>query len=440
MSIEAEQALIGCVLVNNKAFELATNVEPHHFCHPAHGVIYAAMVRNLIQGKAVDSLMLVEPLGEDLEAVGGLRYLTQLMTSACAPSNAPIYANIVLESYRRQQLRSMAHQVIQALDDNQQTMQIVGEVNRAVGSLEANSAEVFETQEMLGEHIKVMESRFEKTEKFIQTGLRDLDKKLGGGFSAGDLVVLAARPSMGKTAMSLSVSLNVAEQMPVLFFSMEMSKAQLMDRAIANVGYLDLGWIRNPDESDSNWARHTQANIQFSKKQLIVSDRPAQKIIDIMATAKKVNRKAQLGLVVVDYLGLIKGGNATNRNLELGEYTKAMKELAKTINCPVLLLAQLNRGVENRVDKRPQMSDLRDSGEIENDADTIMFLYRDEYYNADTLDKGVAEIIIAKQRQGTTGHLAARFQGNFQRFDDMAYEYQRRESEREKPRSRGFNL
>lgn len=445
MSTEhAERALIGCIIANPKAFELVPDVEPCHFAMFEHVIVYGEMHRELVAGRKLDFAILLNLLQVKnlIDKAGGYPYLNELATCACSPQNAIRYAEIILSNFRRYELKNAFLDGIAQLDSNTDPMDVGGQILDTVGKISDNrSADTLRTvDQLLGGHVEMMQKRHAGEEKFTQTGLEDLDKKLGGGFSDGDLVVLAARPAMGKTAMALTISLNVSEHSPVLFFSMEMSSDQLVDRAIANLGMVDLSWIRKPDDDGSSWERHTFGFQKLQSRNLIVDDRAGRKLIDIQAIAKRVNRTSKLGLIVVDYLGLMRGGNSTNRNLELGDYTKGLKQLAKDLGCPVVLLAQLNRKVDDRAKKEPVMSDLRDSGEIEADADTVMFLYRDEYYNPDSMNKGVGEVIVAKQRQGTTGIVPVAFMGAYQRFDNLASTYHRDEpAPRSQSRRRGVD-
>lgn len=425
MTIEAEQALLGCLLVNNKAFELVSEIEPHHFQNQAHNTIYSVIHRDLVKGKPVDSITVMKALGSDLEACGGLSYLTALMTNSISAANAPRYAEIVLDSYSRWQLKNLSFEIIGNLDEQKPTDEIVGNATHGLANLTRKTESIVDLSEALSAHVDLMTQRTEGVQKTIATGLTDLDRKLNGGFCGGDLVILAARPAMGKTMCSLTMALNVARTGNVMFFSLEMSRNQLLDRAIANIGGVPLPWLRNPQDDGPEWAAYTSAIDQIRKFNLVIDDRAGRKIHEIEAIAKQQHRKKPLSMVVVDYLGLVRGSASQNRNAELGEYTKTLKGLAKAIDCPVLLLSQLNRGVEQRSNRRPLLSDLRDSGEIEADADIVMFLYRDEYYNPDSMDKGIVEIDIAKYRQGETGHVGCAFQGQYQRFADLAHEYKR---------------
>ena len=440
--LDAEKAVMGCLLLNNRTFESIPELEPHHFSTPEHVTLYRTIMQMLTKGSPADTITLMTRLQAkgELENVGGLPYLTEIATGTFSPSNIANYAAIVVNEFRRFELKGLCFDSIGRLDSKLDPLEVGGLLVERVGKITENRAQdsVSDTDALLSEHLGMMERRQEGKETLYATGLSDLDKKLGGGFSGGDLVILAARPAMGKTALALSIALNMAESRNVLFFSLEMMKSQLMDRAMSNLGSIPMDWMRNPCD-DQNAARHTMAFQKFQNLKMMVDDKAGRRLLEIQSIAKQTNRRKRLGLIVVDYLGLIRGSNAQNRNLELGEYSKGLKALAKDLDLPVLCLAQLNRAVDNRAGQIPHLADLRDSGEIEADADTVMFIHREEYYKPDTVNKGLAEIIIAKQRQGETGFVGAAFQGKFQRFDDLAYEYQRQEAqEPERKVVRGF--
>lgn len=439
--LDAEKAVLGCLMANNRAFESITDLEPHHFIQPEHVSIYRVIFLMLTKSRPVDPITVMASLQAkgQLEEVGGMKYLNEIATGNFSVGNVANYAQIVVNEFRRFEMKSLCFDSIGRLDAQLDPLEIGGMLVERVTKITENRAQdsISDADGLLAEHLNLMEKRQEGRQVVFKTGLDDLDRKLCGGFSGGDLVILAARPAMGKTAMSLSIALNMAEHHNVLFFSMEMTKAQLMDRAMANLGSLPLEWIRNPDDDKQQGARHTAAFHKFQNLKIHVDDKAGRRLVEIQSIAKQINRKKKLGLVVVDYLGLMRGGNANSRNLELGEYTKGLKQLAKELDIPVLCLAQLNRQVENRAGQRPNLSDLRDSGEIEADADTVMFIHREEYYNPDSTQKGVAEIIISKQRQGETGITGAAFMGAFQRFANLSYEYKREEVQ-PKQVARGF--
>lgn len=442
--LDAEASLLACLMHNPRIFEEVSNIEPHHFATQVHVTLYRVMYKMLVKGSPVDPITLMIELEKrgELEMVGGMPYLTSVMTTHYSPSNAALYASVVLDAYRRSEMRSLCFEAVGQLDSKADPIEVGAVIADKVGKIteNRNSSSVSETDDLLSSHLDLMERRRVGDEKFLSTGMADLDAKLGGGFSGGDLVILAARPAMGKTAMALSIALNVAQTSRVLMFSMEMTKAQLMDRAIANLGRVPVGWIRTPNDDDNFWSRHTTGFTAFNERKFSVDDKAGRRINEIIGMTKQAHRRKKIGLVVIDYLGLIKGSQAHSRNLELGEYTKALKTLAKDLDVPVLCLAQLSRDVDKRTGQRPVLSDLRDSGEIEADADTVMFIHRDDYYNPDSMHKGSAEIIIAKQRQGETGYLGLSFQGEYQRFDNLAYQYQRQEETTDRGRAtvKGF--
>lgn len=440
--LDAEKAVLGCLMANNRAFESITDLEPHHFIQPEHVSIYRVIFHMLSKSRPVDPITVMVNLKDKglLEEVGGMSYLNEIATGNFSVGNIATYAQIVVNEFRRFELKSLCFDSIGRLDAQLDPLEIGGMLAERVSKITENKAQdsISDADGLLAEHLDLMEKRQEGRQIVFKTGLDDLDRKLCGGFSGGDLVILAARPAMGKTAMSLSIALNMAEHHNVLFFSMEMTKAQLMDRAMANLGSLPLEWIRNPDENKAKGDQHSAAFRKFQQLKIHVDDKAGRRLVEIQSIAKQINRRKKLGLIVVDYLGLMRGGNANSRNLELGEYTKGLKQLAKELDIPVMCLAQLNRQVENRAGQKPNLSDLRDSGEIEADADTVMFIHREEYYNPDTTMKGVAEIIISKQRQGETGFVGAAFMGSFQRFANLSWEYKREEVQPAKQVARGF--
>jgi replicative DNA helicase len=291
-------------------------------------------------------------------------------------------------------------------------------------------SEPVKAAQALVDYITHMEKQAEGLIKPVSTGLTDLDRKLGGGFYAGDLVVVAARPSMGKTAFSLTVSANVAETKPVLFLSMEMTNLQLNQRLVSSQGRISMATLRNPAAmSNDEWSRVTVATQRIANLELL----------EVRNKARTAKRKYGLSMLVVDYLGLMATADEERRDLQIGAITKGLKNLAKELSIPVVLLSQLSRNVEQRPNKRPMLSDLKDSGDIEADADTVLFLYRDEQYNPDTMDRGVCEVICAKQRQGETGIVGTAFIGEQTRFEDLAHGQSFGSRGESRPKNRGFD-
>jgi replicative DNA helicase len=255
----------------------------------------------------------------------------------------------------------------------------------------------------------------------VPTGYKDLDARLDGGMFAGDLVIVAGRPSMGKTAFALGIAEHHSIAEPVLMFSMEMCAQQIAMRHGSRAGGVPMGRMKDGRRlHDGDWAGITEAAQRAIAAQLFIDDRSGLSLYEVQNTARRIKRKHGLGLVVIDYLGLMTGGEGDNRTQQIGSITRGLKGLAKQLGCPIVLLAQLNRGLEQRPNKRPNMSDLRDSGEIEQDADTILFIYRDEVYHPDTADKGIAEIIIGKQRNGALGKVGLSYTPELTRFSDLS--------------------
>jgi replicative DNA helicase len=276
--------------------------------------------------------------------------------------------------------------------------------------------------------------------KPVPTGLTDLDRKLGGGFYGGDLVIVAARPSMGKTAFSLTIAANVAVDSTVLFLSMEMKNVQLQQRLVSAQGGISMAELRNPAAmKDEQWARVTHATRKINELNLFLDDQPNLTLLEVRNKARAVKRKHGLSMLVVDYLGLMATGQEERRDLQIGALTKGLKNLAKELDIPVVLLSQLSRKCEERPNKRPLSSDLKDSGDIEADADTILFLYRDEVYNPDSMDRGVCEVICTKQRQGETGITGLAFIGEQTRFADLSHGRDFGRQPEQKTRNKGLD-
>ena len=291
----------------------------------------------------------------------------------------------------------------------------------------------------LNNYVELLQARIDGTIKPIATGFADLDKRLDGGLERGTLTVLAARPAMGKTAFGLALARNVAEWGSAGFLSMEMPKSQINDRNIAALGRVAISWLRKPDEDDtSTWDRVTAAFEKAQRMKLWIDDQTALNLLSIRSKARFMKRRTGLDLLVIDQLSFITGSPAENKAYELGDYTRGLLALAKELDCAIVLLAQLNRECEKRMNKRPMLSDLSSSGSIEQDASTVIFLYRDEVYNPDSQDKGICEVITAKQRQGEVGTTALTYIGNQTRFEDLAFQWKPPEV-REQVRSRGFD-
>jgi replicative DNA helicase len=435
-SIEAEQSVLGGLLLDNSAWDragdLLTETDFYRF---EHKLIYKAIGELVGATKPADVITVFEQLqmhGKAQEC-GGIAYLNALAQSVPSAANLRRYAEIVRE-------RAVLRKLIEASDEiatnafnpqGRSVSQILDEAEGRVfqiGEEGQRSKQGFQPMDQLVVQLidRVTELAENGAEDVtgIRTGFYDLDR-MTAGLQAGDLIVLAARPSMGKTAFALNIAENVAVQegLPVVVFSMEMGASQLALRMVGSLGRIDQTHLRTGRLSDDEWGRLSEAVDRLKNASVFIDETAALNPAELRARARRQARMCgKLGLIVVDYLQLMSGssGSDENRATELGEISRGLKALAKELQCPVIALSQLNRSVESRNDKRPMMSDLRESGAIEQDADVIMFIYRDDYYNKESKEPGVAEIIIAKQRNGPVGDLKLTFLKPLTRFDNLA--------------------
>jgi replicative DNA helicase len=390
----------------------------------------------LINGsKPADVITVFEQLKNQgkAEGMGGLGYLNSLAQYVPSASNIRRYAEIVRERSILRKLVTASDEIAtnafnpqgrpveRILDEAEQKIFNIGEegsrMKQGFQSMDTLVVDLMDRVQEMADNPNDITG--------VPTGFYDLDR-MTSGLQAGDLVVLAARPSMGKTAFAINIAEHVAlnEGLPVAVFSMEMGAAQLAVRVVGSIGRIDQGHLRTGKLTDEEWPRLTDAIERLRTVSLHIDETAGLTSSELRANARRLARKCgKLGLIVVDYLQLMTGsssGDGENRATELGEISRGLKMLAKELQCPVIALSQLNRGVEQRTDKRPMMSDLRESGAIEQDADIIMFIYRDDYYNKDSKDPGVAEIIIGKQRNGPTGAVRLTFLKPLTRFESLA--------------------
>ena len=435
-SIEAESSVLGGLLLDNTAWDrMGDLLTDNDFYRHEHKLIFAAISTLINNSKPADVITVYEQLQNQgkAEGMGGLGYLNSLAQYVPSASNIRRYAEIVRE-------RSILRKLVTASDEiatnafNPQGRPIERILDEAeqkifnIGEEGSRMKQGFQSMETLV--VNLMDRVQEMADNpnditGVPTGFYDLDR-MTSGLQAGDLVVLAARPSMGKTAFAINIAEHVAlnEGLPVAVFSMEMGAAQLAVRVVGSIGRIDQGHLRTGKLTDEEWPRLTDAIERLRTVSLHIDETAGLTSSELRANARRLARRCgKLGLIVVDYLQLMtgsSGGDGENRATELGEISRGLKMLAKELQCPVIALSQLNRGVEQRTDKRPMMSDLRESGAIEQDADIIMFIYRDDYYNKDSKDPGVAEIIIGKQRNGPTGAVRLTFLKPLTRFESLA--------------------
>lgn len=435
-SIEAESSVLGGLLLDNAAWDRVGDLlKDADFYRHEHRLIFAACAKLINDSKPADVITVFEELQRlgKAEEVGGLAYLNSLAQYVPSASNIRRYAEIVRE-------RSILRKLVTASDEI--ATSAFNPSGKAVAKiLDEAESKIFK----IGEEGSRMKQGFQGMDSLVvdlldrvqemadnpndvtgvPTGFVDLDR-MTSGLQAGDMVVLAARPSMGKTAFAVNIAEHVAlnEGLPVAVFSMEMGAAQLAVRIVGSIGRIDQGHLRTGKLTDEEWPRLTEAIERLRTISLHIDETPGLTPSELRANARRLARQCgKLGLIVVDYLQLMSGSSSDsdNRATELGEISRGLKMLAKELQCPVIALSQLNRSVEQRTDKRPMMSDLRESGAIEQDADIIMFIYRDDYYNKDSKDPGVAEIIIGKQRNGPTGTVRLAFQKQLTRFESLAH-------------------
>jgi replicative DNA helicase len=435
-SVEAEQSVLGGLLLDNLAWDRAGDLlTDGDFYRYEHRLIYAAIGALVGQSRPADVITVFEQLQSMGKAAdcGGLAYLNALAQSVPSAANMRRYAEIVRE-------RSILRKLIAASDDiatsafNPQGRQVSTVLDEAESKIFQIGEEGSRQKQGFQGIDKLVVSLIDRVQELhdngaeevtgVRTGFYDLDR-MTAGLQKGDLIVLAARPSMGKTAFALNIAEHVAVQegLPVLVFSMEMGASQLALRLVGSLGRINQQNLRTGRLDSGEWERLTGAVERLGQVQLYIDETAALTSSELRARARRMARQfGTLGLIVIDYLQLMSGssGSDENRATELGEISRGLKALAKELQCPVIALSQLNRSVESRNDKRPMMSDLRESGAIEQDADIIMFIYRDDYYNKDSKEPGVSEIIIAKQRNGPVGDVKLTFLKPLTRFDNLA--------------------
>lgn len=435
-SIEAESSVLGGLLLDNHAWDRVGDLLlDSDFYRYEHRLIYAGIAHLVNANKPADVITVYEHLQSlgKAEEIGGLSYLNSLAQYVPSASNIRRYAEIVRERAILRKLITASDEIAtsafnpqgrpvdKVLDEAEQKIFHIGEegarMKRGFQAMDTLVVDLLDRVQEMADNPNDITG--------VPTGFIDLDR-MTSGLQAGDMVVLAARPSMGKTALAVNIAEHVAlnEGLPVAIFSMEMGAAQLAVRIVGSIGRIDQGHLRTGKLTDEEWPRLTEAIERLRNVSLHIDETPGLTPSELRANARRLARQCgKLGLIVVDYLQLMSGSASSegeNRATELGEISRGLKMLAKELQCPVIALSQLNRSVESRTDKRPMMSDLRESGAIEQDADIIMFIYRDDYYNKDSKEPNVAEIIIGKQRNGPTGTVKLFFQKSQTRFESLA--------------------
>ena len=431
-NLEAEESVLSAILLDNSTLlDVLETLEPEDFYRSAHAKLFAAITELFAKNEPVDLVTLANILKEknQLEEIGGATYLAKLVDTAPLAVNAQHYAKIIRDKAALRQLIERANQIsTKCFEDSGEVDDVIDFAERAVFEIAGNKNKksFYALSQIIGQSIDALEERQGNKTLVtgVSTGFSRLDN-LTSGFQSSDLIILAARPSMGKTALALNIARNAAidAHTPVAVFSIEMSKEQLSMRLLCAEARIDSSRLRSGFFSREDWVSLTNAAEVLSDAEIYIDDSPDLSAMSIRAKARRLKMDKNIGLVIIDYLQLMKGrASAERRDLEISEISRGLKALAKELDIPVLALSQLNRKLEERHDKRPQLSDLRESGALEQDADVVAFIYRDEVYNKDenNPNKGIAELLLKKQRNGPTGDIKLAFISTYTRFEDLA--------------------
>jgi replicative DNA helicase len=425
-SLEAEQSILAaCMLHQESVLTAIEHLSPEDFYDNRHIATYSAILSLFNSGRNVDLVSVAESLTGESRATVGLSYLAGLTDALISRSSVKEHCRIVKEKSTARSAIDLASKTLDACYRGDKIEFIVEDLSSGVMNLVGKDKGKPETlAEILPRTVERIERVSLHGQQFgLSTGLPDLDRKLAG-LSNGDLIIIAARPAMGKTVFGVDIALNVAaQQVPVLMFSLEMSKEQIATRILSSKSTISGDTMRHGGLNDSTWPRLQVARAYLESLPLTIVDNPGLSITEIRSIAKNQHIKGGLGMILVDYMQLARA-QAQSREREISEISSGLKGLAKEFGIPVVALSQLNRSLESREDKKPRLADLRESGSIEQDADVVMFIYRDEVYDKspDNPRKGMAEIIIAKQRNGPTGKVDMVFQGEFSRFQSFQRE------------------
>lgn len=425
-SLDGEQAVLGALLVSGDGIVRVIDLlEPDFFYRKAHQIIYAAMLDLFDKNEPIDIVTVSQYLKDEgkLEAVGGRQFITDLSLSVATTANLEYYAKLVQEKALLRNLIKAGTEIVGSCYEETDADAALDKAEHLIFSLaqRRNMQQLVHIKHIVESSFQKIEERYENRDSLsgIASGFYDLDA-LTSGFQQSDLIIVAARPSMGKTAFCLNIAQYAAIELnlPVAVFSLEMSKEQLVQRMLCSEARIDANRLRTGHMHTNDWTHLAMAMGRLGEAPIYIDDSALVNALEIRAKCRRLKSEMQgLGLVIVDYIQLMQGRRQTdNRVQEVSEISRSLKTLAREINVPVIALSQLSRAVEARQNKRPMLSDLRESGSIEQDADIVMFIYRDEYYNPDSEQRGEAEIIIAKQRNGPTGTVDLLFQSSITRF------------------------
>ncbi len=429
-NLEAETAVLGSLLIDEEAVPIGMELlQPAAFYREAHRKIFRAMSSLFSQQKPVDLVTLTEELkaAGQIEEIGGAHYLASLTTIVPTAANISHYAKIVREKAMLRTLITTATQIVGECYENQDDVEsLLDKAERLLFEITTKSTDsrAFFLREMLTDSIETIERLYQRKEMVtgVSTGLHDLDVQTAG-LQPSDLIIVAGRPSMGKSALAACIAehVGIVDRTPVVIFSLEMSKEQLVHRMLCSHARVDVHKARTGFLSQSDWPRLTTAAGKLSEAPILIDDTPAISALELRAKARRLKSQHQIGLIVVDYLQMMRGSfRSENRQQEISEISKSLKALAKELNVPVLAISQLSRAPEQRDDRRPQLSDLRESGAIEQDADVVVLVFREEVYHPAEENRGKADLIIAKQRNGPVGCVPVAFLKEYTRFENLS--------------------
>ncbi|MDD2486843.1 MAG: replicative DNA helicase [Candidatus Gracilibacteria bacterium] len=428
-SVDAERGVLGSILIDKDGMvQISGFIESVDFYEPSNGVIFQAMLDLFMKNKPIDLLTVKELLDDrqELEKIGGNMYLIELTNSVFTSANIYQYAQIIKnKSILRKLIKAGNEITVTGYDEESEINRLLEKSEQALFSV----TQTFIQNKLV--HIKdILNLRYEEFAEIhsnpenaeagrLKTGFKSMDMKLGG-LRGGDMIILAARPSMGKTALALNIAQSVGEQgKNVAVFSLEMSKEQLTDRLICSTMGVDSWKLHKGDLEDDEFSKMGDALERLSKTSIFIDDSAGGNLLEVKSKARRLKMESGLDFIVIDYLQLMTSGNSMNRVQEVSDISRGIKSLARELNVPVLILSQLNRGVESRTSKEPILSDLRESGSIEQDADIVMMIYRDDYYDEFSENKGITNIFVRKNRNGPVGQIDLKFEKKFMKFYDI---------------------
>lgn len=429
-NIEAEEAVLGSILINQETiYEVSELLDIEDFYRKNHRTIFKAMLNLSTSKKAIDIITLTNYLTHisKLEEVGGIVFVTSLANKVPSTANLKHYINIVKEKSMLRNIINIAEHMESMSYDNEQldTPEVILDKTEQMISRLTKKMIVTKVDNIQGQTLKAymdIENIINHKDELLglETGLYDLDNFLQG-LKNSDFMILAARPSMGKTAFALNIAsyLSIKKDTPVAFFSLEMSSNQLIHRIFSSYGLIPLFNLKSGNLDDAHTQKLIKVSNKLSQSKLIINDEISN-LMSLRSIARKLKRENDIKLIIIDYLQLLEGTRRENRNLEISEISRSLKILAKELDIPIIALSQLSRSVESRQVKKPMLSDLRESGSLEQDADIVMFLYREDYYNPETENKNITDVIIAKNRNGPTGTIPVYFHKEYVRFQDLA--------------------